>query len=154
MTNNDIFRQLRYIFNISDQKMVQLFEYGNVAVTQTQIADWLKKEDDPAAKMIKDSMLAAFLNGFIASRRGIKEGEKPVPEAVLTNNLVLRKLKIALSFQDTDMLEILALAGFTLSKHELSAFFRNPKQPQYRTCNQQVLRNFLHGLQLKYRPET
>jgi uncharacterized protein YehS (DUF1456 family) len=45
------------------------------------------------------------------------------------------------------------LRGFRLSKHELSAFFRNPTQPQYRECKDQVLRNFLMGLQMKYRPK-
>lgn len=153
MTNNDILRQLRYIFNISDQGMIDLFALGNRVVSRTEISDWLKKEDDIAAIALTDPQLAAFLNGFIVSRRGSKDGEIPPPETVLTNNLILRKLKIALSFQDTDMLQTLALAGFTLSKHELSAFFRNPAQPQYRTCNNQVLRNFLHGLQLKFRPE-
>ncbi|MBV1932383.1 MAG: DUF1456 family protein, partial [Porticoccaceae bacterium] len=50
-------------------------------------------------------------------------------------------------------LAILDLVDFTLSKHELSAFFRKPGHKHHRPCHDQVLRNFLHGLQLKYRPE-
>lgn len=153
MTNNDILRQLRYIFNISDQGMVDLFAMTQIEVSRAQITDWLKKEDVAATMQLSDLQLASFLNGLIISRRGTKDGQIPAPEKVLTNNHILRKLKIALSLQDTDMLEILSMAGFTLSKHELSAFFRNPAQLQYRQCNQQVLRNFLHGLQIKFRPE-
>ncbi len=48
------------------------------------------------------------------------------------------------------MLAIIKEAGFNLSPHELSAFFRNPAQPQYRLCKDQVLRNFLKGLQLRF----
>ena len=65
---------------------------------------------------------------------------------------VLRKLKIALSLDDTAMLEIFDLVGFHISKHEISAFFRNPTNSHYRDCKDQILRNFLVGLQMKFRP--
>ena len=61
------------------------------------------------------------------------------------------KLKIALNLKSEDVLEILQLAEFQLSKHELSAFFRKPGHKHYRDCKDQVLRNFLKGLQMKYR---
>ncbi|MFK7899908.1 MAG: DUF1456 family protein, partial [Cyclobacteriaceae bacterium] len=50
-------------------------------------------------------------------------------------------------------LAILDLANLRVSKHELSAFFRKPGQSQYRLCKDQILRNFLHGMQMKYRKE-
>jgi hypothetical protein len=65
----------------------------------------------------------------------------------------MRKLKIALNFTDEDILAALQSAGFTLGKHELSAFFRKPSHKHFRECKDQVVRNFLKGLQLKYRPE-
>ncbi len=54
------------------------------------------------------------------------EGLQPAPEKRLTNNIVFRKLKIALNLKDEDILEIMALAHLSISKHELSAFFRKP----------------------------
>ncbi len=75
----------------------------------------------------------------------------PPPESHLTNNIILRKLRIALNLKDDDILEIMGLAGFRISKHELSAFFRKPEHKNYRVCKQQVLRNFLQGMQIKYR---
>jgi uncharacterized protein YehS (DUF1456 family) len=66
----------------------------------------------------------------------------------------LRKLKIALNFKDDDMIAALELAGVKMSKHELSAFFRKPDHKHYRTCQNQVMRNFLKGLQLKFRGDT
>jgi len=61
------------------------------------------------------------------------------------------KLKIALNLKAEDVLEIMELAGFLMSKHELSAFFRKPGHKHYRECKDQILRNFLKGMQLKYR---
>jgi uncharacterized protein YehS (DUF1456 family) len=116
------------------------------------VSDWLKKEEDPTYQSLVDVRLAAFLNGFIVENRGKKDGEDPIPEKKTNNNLVLRKLKIALSMNDTDMLDVFGLVGFHISKHELSAFFRNPANSHYMPCKDQILRNFLVGLQMKYRP--
>lgn len=148
--NNDILRIIRYTFEFNDSKMIELFRSGGLEVTRTQVCDWLKKDDDPEFKGIYDVQLASFLNGFINEKRGKKEGEQPAAEKKLNNNIVFRKLKIALNLKDEDILEILGLVNFRFSRHELSAFFRNPKQDQYQPCKDQVLRNFLHGMQLKY----
>jgi uncharacterized protein YehS (DUF1456 family) len=149
MINNDIIRRIRYTFDLNDTQMMDIFADGGSQVTRSQICDWLKKEDDDTFIKLKDVELAAFLNGFISARRGKKEGAQPMPESRLNNNIILRKLKIALNLKDEDILSMLEMANMQLSKHELSAFFRNPNQSQYRVCNDQALRNFLHGMQLK-----
>lgn len=152
MSNNDILRSLRYTFDINDFLMIEIFGMAGVEVDRPTVANWLKKDDDEEFKPIYDKDLSAFLNGFIILKRGKKEGQEISNEKSLSNNQVLRKLKIALTLIDEDMLNILKAAEFRLSKHELSAFFRNPSQSQYRDCKDQVLRNFLKGLQLTYRP--
>lgn len=153
LDNNDILRRIRYIFDLSDTKMMAAFSATGYKVTRAQISDWLKKDDDAAFKACDDKQLAIFLNGFITMMRGQKDGEQPVPESRLNNNLVFRKLKIALNLKDDDVLHLLDRAGFRLSKHELSAFFRKPEHKHYRPCKDQVLRNFLQGLQYEYRGE-
>ncbi|RIJ33482.1 YehS family protein [Pontibacter oryzae] len=150
MNNNDILRRIRYTFDFNDDQMIALCGSGSMQVTRAEVSDWLKKEDDPECKELGDEQLAAFLNGFINEKRGKKEGPQPEPEKKLNNNIILRKLKIALNLKDEDMLDILELVRFRLGKAELSAFFRNPSQSQYRACKDQILRNFLHGMQLKY----
>ena len=154
MTNNDILRRLRFIFNFSDSKMIALFGLADHKVTREEISNWLKKEDDPAYQKCYDTLLAIFLNGFINDNRGKKEGSQPVPEKRLTNNIILRKLKITLNLKDDDIIKILESVDFRISKHELSAFFRKPDHKHYRPCKDQVIRNFLKGLQRKYRPDT
>ncbi len=151
MTNNDILRRIRYSFDFDDAKMIALFALADHQVTRVQISDWLKKDDDPAFQPCSDQQLAIFLNGLINDRRGKKEGAQPEPERRLNNNIIFRKLKIALNLKAEDILQILALAHMQISKHELSALFRRPEHKHYTDCNDQLLRNFLKGVQLKYR---
>jgi len=151
MLNNDILRRIRYTFNLSDSKMISIFGLADHKVTREQVCDWLKTDEDPACQNCSDTQLAIFLNGFINHKRGKKEGSQPEPEKRLTNNMVLVKLKIALNLKTEDIVEILDLADLRISKHELSSFFRKPENKHYRVCKDQILRNFLKGLQLKYR---
>ena len=80
-----------------------------------------------------------------------EDGPQPVPETSLNNNIIFRKLKIALNLQAEEVLALIKQADFSMSKHELSAFFRKPGHKHYRECRDQVLRYFLKGVQLKYR---
>lgn len=154
MTNNDILRRLRYIFDFNDAKMIEIFALADIDVRRGHIVAWLVKDDDPSFEECKDHMLASFLNGLINEKRGKKDGATPKPERALTNNTILKKLKIALNLNSDDMIEIAQLAGFTLSAHELSSFMRRAGHRNYRECKDQVLRNFLQGLQIQHRGGT
>ena len=153
MKNNDILSCIRYIFDFDDSKMISIFGLAGHQVTSGLISDWLKKDDDPACQECSDTQLAIFLNGLINYKRGKKTGPQPEPEERLTNNIIFMKLKIALNLKAEDVLEIMDLANFLMSKHELSAFFRRPDHKHYRDCKNQILRNFLKGVQHKYRPD-
>ena len=151
MINNDVLRRIRYTFDFNDEKMMAIFALAEYQATRVEISAWLKKDEDPDGEVCKDVFLALFLNGLIIDRRGKRDGPQPEPEKRLSNNAIFMKLKIALNLKAEDVLEILKLAGFAMSKHELSAFFRKPGHKHYRTCHDQILRNFLKGVQLKYR---
>lgn len=151
MVNNDVLRRVRYIFDFNDSKMMAIFGLADHYVSREEVSAWLKKEGDEGYEDCSDLLLAVFLNGLIIDMRGQKEGEKPIPEKRLTNNMIFMKLKIALSLKAEDVMAILALADFNISKHELSAFFRKPDHKHYRDCKDQILRNFLKGLQIKHR---
>ena len=152
MTNNDILRRIRYIFDYDDTTMMSIFAAADHKVSREQLSDWLKKDDDPAYKSMSDTQLAIFLNGLINHKRGKKDGPQAAAEKKLNNNIIFRKLKIALNLKEEDTLAILEQANLSISKHELSAFFRRPGHRHYRVCKDQILRNFLKGLQLKFRP--
>ena len=150
MTNNDILRRVRYIFDFNDSKMIAIFSLAEQDISRQELNSWLKRDDEDY-KSCNDTSLAIFLNGLINDKRGKREGPQIEPEKKLTNNIIFNKLKIALNLKAEDILDVLSLTGFRFSKHELSALFRKPGHKHYRECKDQVLRNFLMALQIKYR---
>lgn len=148
MTHNDVLRKLRYTFDYTDQQMINLFAAGGKIVTRAEVSNWLKKDDHEEYKSLSDIDLAIFLNGFIIDKRGKKDDTIPTPEKELNNNIIFRKIKIALNLTDDGIIDVFNKAELKVSKPELSALFRKPDHKHYRPCKDQFLRNFLMGLQL------
>lgn len=151
MTNNDVFRRLKYTFNYTPETLISFFEQVGVTVSKEDISKYLEKDTPEEENLsLEDEKFANFLNGMIIHYRGKKDGEIPVAERNLNNNIVFRKLRIALNLKDTDILNLLKLVGFNFGKSELSAFFRKPGHHHYKACQDQVMRNFLNGLYKKH----
>ena len=150
MTNNDFLRRLRYALNIKDNVMVQIFKKGNVVLTREDVIDYLKKDIDEGFKKLNNNDLIAFLDGLIIQKRGKREDGTPVPQVKVTknnlNNILLRKLRIALSFKSYDMIKIFKLGGVEISEGELSALFRSEDHKNYKECGDKYIRVFLKGL--------
>jgi len=119
-----------------------------------RVASWLKRPEDSRFVKLSDLMLCRFLDGLIIEKRGMRDdGQIPEPLEVLSNNEILRKLRIALDLRDGDMNAIFEMAEFVVSKAELGAFFRKEGHRHYRKCPEQVLRKFIVGLGKKRLPE-
>ena len=155
MTNNDFLRRLRYALNIKDNVMVQIFKKGNITVTKEDVLDYLKKDIDEGFKKLNNNDLIAFLDGLIIQKRGKREDGTPIPQVKVTknnlNNILLRKLRIALSFKSYDMIKIFKLGGVEISEGELSALFRSEDHKNYKECGDKYIRVFLKGLTEFYR---
>jgi len=153
MTNNDILRSVRFMLNLSDAKVVEIFALTDCEVALSDVQAWLKKEDDAAFKPLPDVLMGYFLNGLIFFRRG-KSEEMPAPsiERRMNNNIFMKKLRIAFDLKTTDIPAVLAKANFTVSQAEIGAIFRKPEHKNYRECGDQIMRNFLKGLTLTLRP--
>ena len=155
MTNNDFLRRLRYALNIKDNIMVQIFKKGNIIVTREDVIDYLKKDTDDGFKKLSNNDLISFLDGLIIQKRGKKEDGTPVPKIKVTknnlNNILLRKLRIALAFKSYDMIRIFKLGGIEISEGELSALFRREDHKNYKECGDKYIRVFLKGLTEFYR---
>ncbi len=154
MTNNDILRRLRYALNIKDVTMIEIFKLSEYKIGKSELTDLLKKEEEEGYVNCSDNIMEFFLDGLIIYKRGKKEtmqGCVDKQDLPLTNNSILKKLRIALKFREDDMLGTLKLAGMSISKSELSALFRKEGQRHYKECGNQILRNFLNGLTIRYR---
>ncbi|MBG9978564.1 MULTISPECIES: DUF1456 family protein [Ruoffia] len=161
MNNNDRLTRLRYALDIKDSDMVTIFSMGGVTLTQEDVVQLLKKlpKEDPTqenqfVQTLTDQELERFLNGLIISQRGKKEGAGE-PRLELNpenaNNILLKKVKIALSLTTDDILDILATAGVEISNSELSAVLRKEGHRNYKPCGDRYIRNFLKGLSFEYR---
>ena len=151
MENSLVLKHLRFTFQFNDTKMVEIFDNAGLKVEKEEVRSWLNNEEDGNFQEIRDEELATFLNGLIIENRGKREGSQPPTETEMNNNIILKKLKIALELRSEGMLEIFKLSGRPISVHEIGDFLRNPKQAKYKACLDQYLRNFLNGLQIKYR---
>ncbi|WP_159818218.1 DUF1456 family protein [Colwellia sp. 20A7] len=150
MINNDLLRRISTILNFNDEKILVVFALGECVITQEQLADFFKEKNDSAYQILSDNELASFLNGLITEKRGAKDDTpQRQAEQVLTNNAIFNKLKIAFGLKADDVTNILELAGLSLGKYELSAFFRNVNHKHYRDCSDDVLSTFLNGLKIQ-----
>ncbi|MED1265630.1 DUF1456 family protein [Bacillus mycoides] len=173
ISNNDILIRVRYALDIKDIDMVEIFKLGGVEVTKEEVRKMLTKLKNSYYDEVEDSdvveydyeikcnnvMLESFLNGFITFKRGKqdpKSGQSDRQAMSLksngsVNNLVLKKLKIALSLTSEDMLDILEDVGVIVTKGELSALLRKEGHKNYKECGDRYARNFLKGLAVSYR---
>lgn len=147
MINNNVLRSLRYTLNASDAEMAEITQLTGCELPEAEMTAYLKKEDEAGYKPCGDRIMAYFLDGLVIHKRG-KDESRPAPpiELPLTNNLILKKLRVAFELKEEDMLAILNNAGFAIAKPELSALFRKAGHSNYRVCGDQLLRNFLKGL--------
>lgn len=156
MINNDILRRLRYALKLNDTKVLETFKLAGLDVPPYHLANIMRKEDEEGFVLCQNDYLVAFLDGLIIRYRGKQEGREPQswPKGqFLSNNEVLRKIRIALELKEQDMIDIMALANIRVSKPELSALFRKPGHRNYSECGNQFLRNFITGLTRRNREE-
>jgi len=173
MNNNDILIRIRYALDIKDSDIVEIFKLGGVEITKEDVLKMLQKSKESNINETDDDdkddyegnlkcnnyMLESFLNGFIVFKRGVQDPkpEQPAKPALSirdsksVNNVLLKKLKIALSLSSEDMLTILESAGVKITKGELSAVFRKEGHKNYKECGDRYARNFLKGLAKRYR---
>ncbi|MCM3110731.1 DUF1456 family protein [Lederbergia lenta] len=164
MDNNDILIRLRYALEIKNKEISEIFKLGGEDVTVPEVVKIFTKSDDydtESDDQIKcnNSMLNAFLDGLIIFKRGKQEPKPGQPDtagpsikkSANVNNLLLKKVKIALELTTEDMLDIFEKAGITVTKGELGALLRKEGHKNYKECGDKYARNFLKGLSVKYR---
>ncbi len=152
-TNNDTLRRLRYNLNLNDNKLVEIFKLSGLPLDRAVTQDMLKKEGDAGFIECSDKVLSAFLDGLIIKYRGKRDNAPPAPahqDDHLSNNDILKKLRIALALKEDDVLAIMKTTRPDITRSELSALFRHKSHINYKPCGDQFLRNFITGLKEVY----
>jgi uncharacterized protein YehS (DUF1456 family) len=148
-------RAVRYTLHLKNREVLEILQSEGEDVTAEEVVNLLKNDTAEDFIEASPSILHSFLDGVITKLRGKKDGPKPyINKSVINNNIILRKLRIAFNLKDTDVIDILKLANFRLSKSELGAMSRKHTHPNYTKCGDQVIRYFLKGLTIRFREET
>lgn len=152
MNHNDVLRSLRYMLKVSDAQMAEIIGLAGLEISAEAVATYLKKEDEAGYVRCPERVMAHFLDGLVIHRRGRDDSRPAQPiEVPVSNNTILKKLRVAFELKEDDLHVILKSVNFPVSKPELSALFRKVGHENYRPCGDQLLRNFLKGLTLRVR---
>lgn len=154
MINNDVLRSVRFMLDLADATIIDVAKLADPGfdLVRDDVVAYLKREGEDGFEECPDEVLSHFLDGLVIHYRGVDPSRPPRPvDKRITNNLVLKKLRVAFELKDSDMHQAFADAGHPVSKPELSAFFRQPGHKNYRACGDQLLRNFLKGLAMRSR---
>jgi uncharacterized protein YehS (DUF1456 family) len=152
MLNNDVLRSLRYMLDASDAQMAEIIQLSGRPSTAAEVGAVLKKDDEEGYAECSDELMAHFLDGLVYFKRGKDDSRPAQPfELPVTNNMVLKKLRVAFELKEDDMHTIMQSVDCPVSKPEMSALFRKAGHSNYRPCGDQFLRNFLKGLTLRVR---
>lgn len=168
MDNNDILVRIRYALDLKNVDLMKIFTLGGQPVKKDTLIEMMKRTRDlgveeedlkPEHYRMDNHQLEVFLNGLIIFKRGPKPpaaNGKEHPEFIITtdfdvNNVLLKKLKIALELKQEDMEEIFKKAGLTVTGPEVTALLRAKGHKHYRECGDNFARNFLLGMAKTYR---
>lgn len=150
MKNNDVIKSIRYTLDVNDVKIAEILKLAGYDVSREEIASIFSEDEESTDS--GDELMAHFLDGLIYFKRGKSKDHPPQPIQIpVTNNQVLKKLRVAFKLREEEMHETLEAAGFSISKPELSALFRSEDHKNYRECGDQILRYFLKGLAIRYK---
>ena len=164
MNNRNIITKLVHALDIKETDMVEIFKIGGVELSKDEVAEKFMNNQNPPSEgtnsdnhiECSNNELICFLNGFIIFKRG-KEDSKPDQPAKdkfaianNMNNILLKKLKIALSLTSEEMLSIYECVEVILTKRELGAIFRTEGHKNYKNCSDKLAEDFLNGLAIKY----
>jgi uncharacterized protein YehS (DUF1456 family) len=148
MKPGQLLYKIKEALHLDNETMMRIYELEGYPMSEKRLKAILKKPSAKGHESATYEELGIFLDGLIRLRRG--EIANPPPEDAeieLDNNLILKKLRIALELKDPDMEVIFELGERPLSRSKLRDLFRSPQHPKYLLCSGAMLNDFLLGLE-------
>jgi uncharacterized protein YehS (DUF1456 family) len=150
MNNNEIIRRLRFVLKVGDDVLKKSYVLGGCSLPSSDIEAFFVAENAKAYRDCPDENFIQFLDGLIVHLRGPSPNGLPEPVAI-NNNVILKKVRIALTLEARDLDNIIMLADEEMSAHEISALFRKPNNKHFVVCSDELLEKFFSGLSLYVR---
>lgn len=147
INTNEILYKIQKALNLTSDDMLKAYELEDYTMEVAHLESLLMRRQEKDFKICSYEELGVFLDGLVSLKRGVSPKKPNDDDGVeLTNNLILKKLRIALELKDAQMGEILSLADVNLSKQQLASLFRNENHKNHRECSDELLIAFLDGL--------
>lgn len=138
------------MLDINNNEIAHILKLRGYKPKRGEVSTIFENQNLPEGEKGQDcshTLMAHFLDGLIYYKRGKSKEHPPRPiKTPVTNNMVLKKLRVAFKLREKDMHDTLEKGGFSISKPEMSALFRREGHKNYRECGDQILRYFLRGL--------
>ncbi len=147
MKTNDILYKIQKALNLSQEEMLEAYKLADYKIEASHLDSLLKRRQDEGSKLCSYEELGVFLDGFVILKRGPSPKKTNNDEAVeLTNNLILKKLRIALELKEAETEIIFSLGEAELSKQQLASLFRKEGHKNFKECSDELLMAFLEGM--------
>ena len=147
MKTNDILYKIQKALSLTQEEMIEAYKLADYKMAATHLDSLLKRRQDEDSKLCSYEELGIFLDGFVILKRGPSPKKENNDEIVeLTNNLILKKLRIALELKEAETEIIFSLGEAELSKQQLASLFRKEGHKNFKECSDELLMAFLDGL--------
>ena len=147
MNTNNILYKIQKALNLNSNEILKAYELEAYKMESTHLDSLLKRRQDKDFKLCSYEELGVFLDGLVTLKRGPSPKKSDTNEAVeLTNNLILKKLRIALELKEAETEIIFSLGEAELSKQQLASLFRKEGHKNFKECSDELLMAFLDGL--------
>ena len=147
MQTNDVLYKIKTALNLDDESIIEAYRLAEYKMSPEHLDHLLKRHQDEEFESCSYEELGVFLDGLILLKRGPSPKKSNRDEAVeLGNNLILKKLRIALELKEPETEIIFGLGEAQLSKQQLASLFRKEGHKNFKACSDELLMAFLDGL--------
>lgn len=146
ISTNEILYRIHKALNLSIDEIIKAYELEEYKMEASHLGALLKRRQEDGFMLCSYEELGVFLDGLVTLKRGPSPKKKSEEAVELTNNLILKKLRIALELKESETEIIFGLAEVELSKQQLASLFRKEGHKNFKACSDELLMAFLEGL--------
>jgi len=147
MKINDILFKIQRALSLDNKSIIEAYALAKYTMTEERLVNILKKHQDKGYEEATYEELGVFLDGLVLLKRGPSDKVADENEAVaLTNNLILKKIRVAMELKEAELVILFALAEVELTKRQIGSLFRKEGTKNFKVCSDELLMAFLEGL--------
>ncbi len=147
MKTSVVITALKDALNLSRPQILSLYNLVSYPMSKERLDGILKNPSNKRSITATYEELGLFLDALILHKRKESPNSTDSDEEIeLTNNLILKKIRVALNLKEYEIAIIFELVDFKISKSKIKNLFRSPKHPKYIECDDKTLLAFLEGL--------